>query len=105
MNKRAESIDMVAMRFGYYPGRFRWLHREIEVVRVERVWTVRRQWPRPVRERVYAVRCAQGSFELCHDLLRNVWRIVRAPAQDAPVPRAFRGMRSNVYGQRLAVVR
>ena len=105
MNKRAEGIDMLAMRLGYYPRRFRWLRREIEVLRVERVWTVRRQWPRLVRRRMYAVHSAQGPFELCHDLTRDVWTIVRAPAPDAPLPRAFRGMRSNLYGQRLAVVR
>ena len=106
MGKRVESVEILQKRFGYYPQRFLWRGRSFEVVQVLRVWCTERGWLRPAQWRRYALLTAEGNFELCHDLQRNLWSASRWPAtcasqQAAPAPQA----RGRLYGDRLVMVR
>ncbi len=106
MGARAEFVEMVEKRFGYFPRLFCWRGRRFEVVRVERVWCEARQWPRLAQSRRYAILTCEGSFVLEHDPRRNIWVARQAPAGALPAPtRPARRIRGEGYGNRLVVVR
>lgn len=71
-----EAIEMRARRFGYFPRTFLWRGHEYQVETVERCWTTasRRSGWRMDRH-YFQVRCAEGTFNLYQDLLRNTWHI------------------------------
>ncbi|HOG45780.1 MAG TPA: hypothetical protein PLJ35_13970 [Anaerolineae bacterium] len=73
---RNESVRVERKRFGFSPEVFTWHGRRYDVRRVERCWTESRGsgWRR-VERRYFRVHCDRGTFQLCHDLVANTWRV------------------------------
>jgi hypothetical protein len=106
MTRAAHAIEVVEKRYSYFPKRFRWRGKLFDVVGVGRVWCETRQWPQRRQRRLYDVLTSIGRFELCHDLLHDVWTIRRAPALPELQPvRARSALRRTRNEYRLAVVR
>jgi len=110
LSSKGDAIQILEWRFSYFPKRFRWRGQQFEVVRVERVHSTRREWPRKSQYRIYSVDTYEGPFELCHDLLHDMWRMRKSPAhlrvtRRLRLLRATRGTRSLAHGHRLALVR
>ncbi len=74
-----EALEMVEMRFRYFPHVFRWRGRHLHVDTVERCWTVcRRTLKRSIQRHFFQVCCAEGVFELYQDVEANTWHLRRA---------------------------
>ena len=89
MVRRAETVQILEKRLGYFPKRFRWHGRRFSVLSVQRVWCTSRAWPRPVKRRHFALSTAEGPFVLFHDLEHDVWAVGSAPRLPRKSPRAF----------------
>ena len=105
MGRPVETVEMIERRFGYFPRRFCWRGRQFTVLRVERVWCTERSWPRTIRHRLFAVITGEGTFELRHDLLHNLWSVHRAPEQLRYGRPPVTPKRMIVYGRGIALVR
>ena len=108
--KKMETVRILDSRFGYFPRRFVWRGGLYEVVRVERVQSIRREWPRRRQSRTFWVHTAQGLFVLKHDLSHDLWRVQKTPtgmrrAETAVQRNAVPRGRSLPHGHRLALVR
>jgi hypothetical protein len=108
--KQIETVKIVDSRYGYFPRRFVWRKGLFEVLRVERVESTRREWPRRRQNRTFWVHTAYGLFVLSHDLLHDLWSVQKTPsgisraqtaASSEGAPRAGR----LTHGHRLALVR
>lgn len=75
-----ERVQLLSWRLGYFPAQFAWRGRVHRVIRVQGIWEECRDWPRRRRFRFYRLRCAAGLFILRHDLVHNLWHVVRAPS-------------------------
>lgn len=74
--KRSEAIRVERKRFGFSPEVFVWRGHRYDVRRIERWWTeAHGTGPRRVERRYFRVRCDRGTYELCHDLGANTWRV------------------------------
>jgi len=110
MKNKIEAVQILEWRFNYFPRRFRWRGRQFEVIQVEQVRSMRREWPRRSQRRNYQVTTDCGRFTLCHDLLHDIWSIHGTQAQfrdmrRSEVTQVDRKIRSVVHGHRLVVVR
>lgn len=104
-SQRAQQVQLLSWRLGYFPARFLWRGQVHQVLHVQRVWEECRGWPRRRQFRCYQLLCPAGPFVLRHDLLHNLWQVVSAPAFDShshweDVPRG-----RPWYADRLALVR
>jgi len=76
MDRRVdEAIEVVALKYDYLPAAFRWRNRRLDVIDVERVWTIQQ----PAGKRLFRVRCSVGSFLLEQRLADGGWRLRRHP--------------------------
>ena len=81
-----EAVGIAEMQYRYMPHVFLWRGRRYRVEVVEGVRTVSRQgWRGRVERRLFRVRCAEGAFELCHDLEANAWHLRRARVTAVPL--------------------
>lgn len=74
------TVRILEWRFGYIPRRFQWRGRAFDVLRVVQIQGIRREWPRRIRQRVYRLETRHGTFELRHDVIRDIWRAGKVPA-------------------------
>jgi hypothetical protein len=74
-----EAVQVHRKRYGYFPEGFMWRGRRYCVSKVEKSWThCRRNGIGRMKVRSFRVRCAEGIFDLHHDLGNNIWHLSAA---------------------------
>ncbi len=86
MGSMSRTVEILECTFGYFPKRFRWRGRPFMVDRIERIWCVRRAWPRRIARRQFVLRTPEGVFQISHDLVGGQWTARRIPRLRARVP-------------------
>lgn len=72
-----EPAEMLALRYGFLPARFRHGGEVRQVRRIERIWDARSRGRRPP-QRYFTVRCADDQVcTLFHDLRAGTWHLLR----------------------------
>ena len=72
-----ETIHMEATSFGYFPRMFVWQGHRYDDCRVEECWTRSPRRDREMEQHCFRICCAEGTFELRHDLGRGTWHVDR----------------------------
>ncbi len=72
-----EVICMEATSFGYFPRVFVWQGQRYDARRVEECWTLPPGRGADMEQLCFRVCCAEGTFELRHDLGRRTWHVDR----------------------------
>jgi hypothetical protein len=72
LKARDEAVEMIVLRFGFLPHRFRWRGRCCEVEALEECWT---EVGRQEAERHFRVQCSAGTLVLLQNLATGVWRL------------------------------
>ncbi len=72
----SETVRVERKRFGFSPEVFTWHGHRYDVRHIERCWTeAHGSGQRRVERRYFRVRCDRGTFQLCHDLVADIWRM------------------------------
>ncbi len=74
LSRASEAVEITERRFGLIPQAFLWSGHLFRVQLVEKHWVVH-AWLKGSTRQLYRVRCAEGVFELCHDLALDAWCI------------------------------
>ena len=81
-----EAVELVNLRYRYFPRIFRWRGQRFEVEAVGHCWTVNRRGRRGrVQRHFFQVRCAEGDFELYQEIRTGTWHLRRACLADGRV--------------------
>lgn len=68
---RANAVEILEKRFGYFPQRFQWRGHAHQVQQVERTWTKMGK----SAQLCFRVRCREGVFDLTQSVKTNIWSL------------------------------